>query len=80
MRKVSQTRKMVCSHCGTSVYTTRYNRSSRFGLPPCMNCGRKQFEPSSRSILETDRGVRRDVGREINDSIHLSEKADWPTD
>ena len=52
--KKTARRKMVCSHCGKEQRPSRNQRASRFGLPPCIDCGHKHFEPSVRSKLNDE--------------------------
>ena len=53
-RKRSGIRTMVCTNCGKRVRTIRNQRASRFGLPPCIDCGHKHFSPSDGSLLNDD--------------------------
>ena len=66
MRKSVQSRKMICTHCQTPVRNTKNDRASRFGLPPCVNCGRKNFEPTPRSYLVDDRKSHGEARQEDN--------------
>jgi len=54
MKKEKRYRKMVCTHCGYEIRTSGNERASKFGLPPCPECGHKNFEPSSSSLLNED--------------------------